>query len=500
MSLRHALRTVSCSPCDLCKIKVARIPSTIHFQGLPTQPTPSAHPAKVELNLSTLLHSSRSSSSHNTAAIPGQDFPVFTTDSNQSTWLPSNSPSLPAPSAQPLNFQRLNLPQQDFVLFDQPIRPRRQPNRSVSQPSANGGVDQNQQHRNQPLFPQQASTSPSTSLQNQRVASIIQATGHQATSLAFSNRFSSPAQNPLSRQFYASSAPSSSVALNVQKQNRPQRPPVPLFPQSTGNIPRGEMNIQGKPSSFARCVPHARPRGSRSASSDLDLEEFTAFEGGASTSAYSSPALPSVFDLSGSASSSTSNMGTVSPQDLLIHEPFMSAPNSTALTALTSPSIYNESPDFGDGYDVSPSFGSGDFDNGSTDAWFPLFPQTKSQPEVSQKPASAEHSPASKSDDLEVTESTSGHRRKSSGTSPPSSRPSSFVGVSSRRRDKPLPPIIVEDPTDVVAMKRARNTLAARKSRERKAQRLEELEEKILKLTAERDHWRNVALAHGAKE
>ncbi|AEO58942.1 hypothetical protein MYCTH_2315566 [Thermothelomyces thermophilus ATCC 42464] len=232
---------------------------------------------------------------------------------------------------------------------------------------------------------------------------------------------------------------------------------------------------------------------------DLDLDEFTAFEGGASTTAYSSPALASVFDLSASASSSTTTVGTVSPQDLLIQEPFMSAPNSTALTALTSPSLYGESPEFGDAYDVSPTFGSGDFDTGSTDAWYPLFPQANPRPEAAPKPASAEQSPASKSDDSGVA-SAPGHRRKSSGTSPPSSRPSSIAGVGSRRRDKPLPPIIVDDPTDVVAMKRARNTLAARKSRERKAQRLEELEQRIVQLTAERDHWKNIALAHGAKE
>lgn len=234
--------------------------------------------------------------------------------------------------------------------------------------------------------------------------------------------------------------------------------------------------------------------------SDLDLDDFTAFEGGASTTAYSSPALPTVFDLSGSVSSSATNMGTVSPQELLLQEPFMSAPNSTALTALTSPSIYNESPEFGDCYDVSPSFESGDFDTGSADTWYPLFPPTNPQPEATQKPTSAEASPASKSDDLDVLEAISGHRRKSSGASPTSSRPSSVAGVNSRRRDKPLPPIIVEDPSDVVAMKRARNTLAARKSRERKALRLDELEERISKLTAERDHWRSLALAHGAKE
>ncbi|GAB1315881.1 General control protein [Madurella fahalii] len=324
---------------------------------------------------------------------------------------------------------------------------------------------------------QQASTSPS--LQNQRVANIIQATGHQATSSAFTNRFSSPAQNPLTHQFYATSAPSSSVALGLQKQNKPPRPPVPLFQQGAGNAPQGKMNIQG-----------------------LDLDDFTAFEGGASTTAYSSPALPTVFDLGTSTSSSTTNMGTVSPQDLLVHEPFLSAPNSTALTALTSPSIYNESPDFGDGYDVSPNFGSGDFDGGvGGDSWFPLFPPAEPQSKLSQKPVNPDSSPASTSDDLEVVESGARrHRRKSSGTSPPSGRHSSVAGVSSRRRDKPLPPIIVDDPTDVVAMKRARNTLAARKSRERKAQRLEELEEKIAKLTEERDHWKNKALAYGAKE
>ncbi|TRX89069.1 hypothetical protein FHL15_010088 [Xylaria flabelliformis] len=71
--------------------------------------------------------------------------------------------------------------------------------------------------------------------------------------------------------------------------------------------------------------------------------------------------------------------------------------------------------------------------------------------------------------------------------------------VSPRRRDRPFLPIILEDP-DAISMKRARNTLAARKSRERKAQRLEELEEKIAKLEQERDNWKNVAMKHGAED
>lgn len=175
----------------------------------------------------------------------------------------------------------------------------------------------------------------------------------------------------------------------------------------------------------------------------------------------------------------------------------MSAPNSTALTALTSPSMYGDtSPEFGDSFDVSPNFGTGDFEAGGNDVWYPLFPQENNT--AAQVSNDAEQSPTEKSDDMEVVERPSGHRRKSSTNSPSSSgRHSSVSGVNSRRRDKPLPPIIVEDPSDATAMKRARNTLAARKSRERKVQRFEELEEKIAKLEAERDHWKKMALGRG---
>jgi len=238
----------------------------------------------------------------------------------------------------------------------------------------------------------------------------------------------------------------------------------------------------------------SQPPGNSHRPLDVDFEEFTGFEAGAPSSTFSSPAIPTQFDLNTSSSSSTTNMGTVSPHDLLIHEPYMSAPNSTALTALTSPSIYNESPEFNDSFDVSPNFGSGDFDTGSNDPWFPLFPQETTGPEAI--PA-VDHSPGQKSDDFDVVELASPGGRRKPSNSPPNGRHSSVSGVSSRRRDKPLPPIIVEDPHDVVAMKRARNTLAARKSRERKAHRLEELEEKITKLEAERDHWKNIALGRG---
>ncbi|GAB0137636.1 hypothetical protein EsDP_00005893 [Epichloe bromicola] len=232
---------------------------------------------------------------------------------------------------------------------------------------------------------------------------------------------------------------------------------------------------------------------------DVDLDEFnTAFEGGAST-ALSSPALPSVMDFNGSMSSSTSTFGTVSPHDLLVQEPFMSAPNSAALTALTSPSIYNESPDF-DGFDVSPNFGSADFD-GPGDPWYPLFPQdSNSGPEL--MTPDPEGSPAEKPDGTDSADraSAAGSRKKMANSPPGGGRHSSVAGVSSRKRDKPLPPIVVEDPDDPTAMKRARNTLAARKSRQRKALRFEELEERIAKLEAERDHWKKIALSQAGRQ
>jgi len=234
------------------------------------------------------------------------------------------------------------------------------------------------------------------------------------------------------------------------------RPPVPLFAE---NPTISKMSRQG------------------------DMDGFPHFEGVAST-AYSSPAIPTVFDLGQSTSSSTTDMATVSPQDLLIHDPYMSAPNSTALTVLTSPSMGTASPEFTDCFDMSPHFGGHcDLDSISNEHWFPLFPQETG-------PHDADHSPAQNSDELDAPSPASHQRRRSM-----SRRHSSVSGVKSKRRDKPLGPIVVEDPHDVVAVKRARNTLAARKSRERKAQRLEELEDKIIKLEAERDHWKALAEA-----
>jgi len=189
-------------------------------------------------------------------------------------------------------------------------------------------------------------------------------------------------------------------------------------------------------------------------------------------------------------------MGTVSPQDLLVRDSFASAPNSTAFTNLTSPSTYDESPEYDNNFDVSPFVGNnGDLDHTlGGDPWYPLFPQDdQAEPKVDQSPLLPE-------EELEVSEQlrASNSRRRSNTASSPNGH-SSVSGVNSRKRDKPLPPIIVDDPNDTVAMKRARNTLAARKSRQRKMQRFEELEEEIAKLKAERDHWKDIALRRGGQ-
>jgi len=238
----------------------------------------------------------------------------------------------------------------------------------------------------------------------------------------------------------------------------------------------------------------------------MDLfDDFTAFEGGASTqhayqySAQSSPAVPTIYDPNVNLSlSSSTNMGTVSPQDLHVRDPFPSAPNSTAFTNLSSPSTYNESPEYTDNFDVSPFVGqNGELDQALGDPWYPLFPQDD-QIENSQ----VKQSPLLPEEELEVSEalrSANPRRRSGPGISPPSGTHSSISGVNSRKRDKPLPPIIVEDPNDTVAMKRARNTLAARKSRQRKMQRFDELEERIAKLEEERDHWKDIALRRGGQ-
>lgn len=290
----------------------------------------------------------------------------------------------------------------------------------------------------------------SPAVQNQRVAQLIQGTGYQSLSSV----------NLVNHQFYASSAPSSTLSLHQGQSSSSS--PVPLFqPSPDGGLPTVEMMN----------------------AADVDLGDLAPLDG-------ASPAFPSALETGGCISSASSNFGTVSPQDLLLSEPFLSAPSSAALTTLTSPSLYNGSPEF-DNFDTSPGFGNAELELGG-DGWYPLFPSESNG--STDQVSSLDDLPADDPEDSGGLDANVGGLKKSAESPPVGGRHSSVAGVGARKRDKPLPPLVFDE-TDVVAAKRARNTMAARKSRERKAQRLEELEEKITKLEAERDHWKHMALS-----
>lgn len=236
------------------------------------------------------------------------------------------------------------------------------------------------------------------------------------------------------------------------------------------------------------------PPGSHFNPSDIDLGDFVPFAGGSSASEFPSPA-HQVYNFDMSSSVNSSHMSTVSPNDLLMSNDLMSAPGSAALTALTTPSGYDGSPAFTDAWDGSPLFAAND---ASADAWPSLFPDAQVD-HASVPAAQADESPVAMSEEIEPARKAS-KPRKSSASSSPSGRHSSVAGVNARRRRGDLPPITVSDPSDTVSMKRAKNTLAARKSRARKAERMEDLERIVReleasneKLAAERDQWKAIA-------
>jgi general control protein GCN4 len=170
---------------------------------------------------------------------------------------------------------------------------------------------------------------------------------------------------------------------------------------------------------------------------------------------------------------------------------------------MTSPDI-NDSPYINDSFETSPMF------NGeslmASDTWFSLFPEqdtdyvTPSALTAPVAPAlertistnSTGKSSASSANSPLVLE-TSSHRRKSSTTGSPATNASISKA---RRRKGTLAPIMV-DPADKVALKRARNTLAARDSRQRKFDHVSSLEKRNAELEAEVEKWKNIAIAQG---
>lgn len=229
-----------------------------------------------------------------------------------------------------------------------------------------------------------------------------------------------------------------------------------------------------------KASPDVSPDVSFYGSADFDLHLGTHFE------SINDPATAS------------DSVQTVSPKDIMMDT--LSAPPSTTYTNLTTPGTsYMDSPLYIAGStDTSPLFVH---DNLGPDAdnWAPLFTDDINQhvaadyDRVSESPTSNAHvAPMMSRHDSSPGQSSS--RGSHQG-------PHSFTsGVNPRRRDKPLPAITVDDPHDTVAIKRARNTMAARKSRQKRVERNEELVAQVAELEKKVDYWKEIALSRGHVE
>lgn len=207
---------------------------------------------------------------------------------------------------------------------------------------------------------------------------------------------------------------------------------------------------------------------------------------------------------------------TVSPADLLYND--FSAPNSNSFTNLTTPSMLDDnSPFLTDSANVSPAFELGDFNTTGAhhDSFAPLFPSNEFDHLGSATTVQArkQHRDLNSSSESLVRQaSTSAMSRSTSARSNTDAPMSSTtkadilrhrlslnagIGKSSRRATKALGPIEVDE-GDERALKRAKNTLAARKSRQKKKDEVETLESKLLEMVEERDYWKMLAVRYGA--
>ncbi|OOO04140.1 basic-leucine zipper (bZIP) transcription factor [Aspergillus oryzae] len=436
-----------------------------------SSPHPSESPVPGPLNFST---TSGSSSSLNN--ISTFDFTSFNTDHHQQTWLPTPPPQ--QPTAQNLNYNdnnSANSLQEDFVLYPQHPRDSRAPAPSSTTPRYPayhpslvrlGHLSRRQTLSLQQQQQQQLSASPVQVPRLTRLAS--QSTGFPLSS---SHRFSPSTRKHLLRLRAASVASNSPPA--VVNSAYPNRPPVPLFNSPANSTYQKRQQIP---------INHRRIMSTPNIAQDLpDFFDLQADRFGDDLVPTTEPTMLSPHQMTAGVMAGPDSLadlpsGTISPKDLFMDA---SAPPSASFTDLSTPSF--ESP----GYfsqDTSPMFAT-DMELGpGVEEWGSLFP---SQDDFSLgldttalDIAAALSQPKVKAD---VTPASPMIRTTSSRATSPSARsvtkPSHVAGVNARQR-KPLPPIKF-DSQDPVAMKRARNTEAARKSRARKLERQEEMQRRI---------------------
>lgn len=203
---------------------------------------------------------------------------------------------------------------------------------------------------------------------------------------------------------------------------------------------------------------------------------------------------------------------TVSPSDLAYnHDEFTPAmPTGHSFDSLATPSLLDDtSPYMDDNLDVSPAFESFNVNHG----YAPLFPQDDepAPPPRKRKHTGAEPDIASSTESLPRPGAVDMSRTSSSRSMqmPPSDNASNREALrqrlsvqgdipkSTRRQSRNLGPIEV-DSADETAAKRAKNTMAARKSRQKKKDEVSMLENKLLDVMDDRDYWKMMAIKYGA--
>ncbi|PLN85335.1 hypothetical protein BDW42DRAFT_190910 [Aspergillus taichungensis] len=413
---------------------------------------------------------SSSSSSLNT--ISPFDFTSSTTDHFQQQWPPTPPPPQPLAPQNPdynnnnNNNNNNNVPSEDFVLFPAQSTardPRPQPPANAAHRLAayqsylvrSGHLPR----RHSTCLPQQQfSPSPTQVPQVTRLAP--QSTGFPLSS---SIRSSPSSRKHLLRLHAAA------VASNAAPVIHANRPPVPLFHDSTVNS--SYQNPQEQPSRRIMSVPNINDMPELFDFSD-HFEDFD-------------PTMLSPHQLHTGIlpAKDGAPTGTISPKDLLMDA---SAPPSASFTDLSTPSF--DSP----GYfsqDTSPMFAT-DMELGpGHEEWDSLFPAQDGFPLAFDSkafdPAALDVAAAFAQPNTDVVPPASPAVRSVMSPAPSASpnrvtKPSSTSGVSGRQR-KPLLPLKF-DTTDPVAAKRARNTEAARKSRARKLERQGVMEKRIAEL------------------
>lgn len=429
--------------------------------------------------------------------------PFFTTDNPR--WpLQPQTPQPLAPQSTRNSFFSA-----DFELFDTPasrtalVQTERAPATSRTSPntdSASAFTGQ-QSPRHSTHSHQLHSQSPVRSEGVTRVLS--QSRGPSSTpQLSSYNRSTFPGP-----KYYPASAPSSSP--NLQQHQHKIRPPVPPFSSnSTGNVHTQQHSSQlpHRRIMSTSCVPQGEfncPEIDSTQELNIEQSDMDSFDflNVAGEDVLFSPAdvIVNDFDYSASTFSAinasapvqrSANTGTISPKDLHKDMTF-SAPQSTAFTNLSTPGSYAfDSPHMGDSSEFTSPMLADDQEL-DTSFWPPLFtdgdafapsnPQTDASPHVGSSSSLASPMVRTKSS---PGKSPTSHGRKHSTTS----------GVNPRKPSKPLAPVPF-NPGDDRDKKRARNTEAARKSRAKKLEYVQEMEAKIEALEEERDYWKSVA--HG---